>query len=157
MNTDILCVLLAKKIPADQWILSGQTVVWRNQEYNTPENNAIVAGVINHYEAGSVSVLADQKRAEDKAQYWQEYLDYLALGFEYSGAVYQCRPDDINDWVMLKNHVELLPGETIIKIRAADNSMNPITVTDFLTLFAPAMGQHVLVARQAYWAKVDAV
>jgi len=92
-----------------------------------------------------------------KAQYWQEYLDYLDLGFEFRGVLYQCAPDDIDDWEKLKTYIESLPGETVTQLRAADNSMNDITIADFLVLFVPDLGQHVMEARRAYWAKVDAV
>jgi len=98
-----------------------------------------------------------KKKAALKQAYWQEQLDYLGQGFEYDGVIYQCRPDDIDDWALLKTYIEALPGETVTQIRAADNSMNDITVTDFLTLFVPALGQHAMSARMAYWAKVDAL
>lgn len=98
-----------------------------------------------------------KKKAALKQAYWLEYLDYLNAGFSFDGIIYQCRPDDINDWMMLKNYVETLPMETVIQIRASDNRMISTSVNHYLTLFAPALGQHVHSARMAYWAKVDAL
>ena len=50
MDAGILCRLLAERIPAGQFQFWGTDVHWMAEEYDTPENTAIVADVIKNYE-----------------------------------------------------------------------------------------------------------
>ena len=49
MEPSILCQLLAKQIPPEQFQLWGTTVHWVNDAYDTPENQAVVSDVIANY------------------------------------------------------------------------------------------------------------
>ena len=49
MDGIILCNLLAEKIPQEQFQVWGIEVHWMAKEYDTPENNAIVADVVANY------------------------------------------------------------------------------------------------------------
>ena len=71
MDANILCILLSQRIPPEQFQLWGLEIHWMDESYNTPENRAIVADVINNYEALAAAYLesitptyADKRRAE---------------------------------------------------------------------------------------------
>ena len=67
MDTDILCVLLAEKIPSEQFQVWGADVHWMDKAFDTPENNAIVADVIENYEtlaAAAEKTIADEAEKE---------------------------------------------------------------------------------------------
>jgi hypothetical protein len=51
MDANILCTLLAQRIPPEQFQLWGLEVHLMSPEYVTPENRAIVSDVIANYEA----------------------------------------------------------------------------------------------------------
>lgn len=102
-------------------------------------------------------LLNEETKAQTKEAYYQEYLDTLDQGLEYDGQIYQCDPESVEGWNQFKSLVETMDSDTIIQIRAMDNSMQDITAENFLTQFVPALGIHVLTARQEYWAKVDAL
>jgi hypothetical protein len=50
MNASILCPLIAKRIDPTHFQLWGLDIHWMNEEYNTPENRAIVEDVIKNYD-----------------------------------------------------------------------------------------------------------
>jgi hypothetical protein len=67
VDTDILCVLLAKKVPPEQFQVWGTEVHWMDKAFDTPENNAIVADVIENYEtlaAAAEKAIADEAERE---------------------------------------------------------------------------------------------
>lgn len=49
MNGQILCALLAQRIPPAQFQVHGETVVFMDAQYDTPANQAIVADVVANY------------------------------------------------------------------------------------------------------------
>jgi phosphoribosylformylglycinamidine (FGAM) synthase-like enzyme len=50
MDADILCTLLAQRIPPEQFQLWGTDIHWMDEKYDTPENRAIVADVTKNYD-----------------------------------------------------------------------------------------------------------
>ena len=98
MKAEILCQLLAQRIPPEQFRLRGLEVVFFDPEqnnkpagspnespYDTPENRAIVQDVINNYEALKAEYLesiaptyADLRRAEYPPS--SDYLDGIVKG-----------------------------------------------------------------------------
>ena len=58
MDANILCTLLAQRIPPEQFQLWGLDVHWMAPEYDTPENRAIVEDVIANYTTLAVAVAA---------------------------------------------------------------------------------------------------
>jgi len=65
MDTDTLCTLLAQRIPSEQFQLWGLDIHWMSEEYDTPENNAIVADVIANYTTLEAAYLAEQQAIAD--------------------------------------------------------------------------------------------
>jgi len=78
MNANILCTLLAQRIPPEQFQIHGEEVVFFDPEknnkpidspnespYDTPENRAIVEDVIKNYDALEAEYLA--KQAKERA------------------------------------------------------------------------------------------
>jgi hypothetical protein len=70
MDGIILCNLLAEKIPAEQFQLWGTDVHWTDKAFDTPENNAIVADVIENYE--TLAVVAEKAIADEATQQQRE-------------------------------------------------------------------------------------
>jgi len=64
MKADILCTLIAQRINPEHFQLWGLEVKWMKEEYNTPENRAIVADVISNYETLKLPILANELRQE---------------------------------------------------------------------------------------------
>ena len=50
MDANILCPLLAQRIPPEQFQLRGLEVFWVDEDFDTPENRAIVADVVANYD-----------------------------------------------------------------------------------------------------------
>ena len=50
MKSNILCTLLAQRIPPEQFQLHGLEMHWMDEAFNTPENQVIVADVIQNYD-----------------------------------------------------------------------------------------------------------
>jgi len=65
MDEQILCGLLAKRIPAQQFVLRGTNVQWTSKEHDSPENRAIVADIIANYDALAAAYEAGQKATAD--------------------------------------------------------------------------------------------
>jgi len=63
MDGIILCNLLAEKIPPEQFQVWGTDVHWMDKTFDTPENNAIVADVIENYE--TLAVVAEKAIADE--------------------------------------------------------------------------------------------
>ena len=63
MNANILCTLLAQRIPPEQFQLWGLDIHWMKEEYDTPENRAIVADVIKNYD----TLAGDMERSMQEA------------------------------------------------------------------------------------------
>jgi hypothetical protein len=63
MDEQVLCGLLADRIPAGQFRLRGPDVQWTSAEYDTPENRAIVADVVANYDALAAAYVAEQAAA----------------------------------------------------------------------------------------------
>jgi len=156
VQSGTLKILSSEKKPV--WSTSDKSKMDISVDEDVPDGYVdIEPGEFDEWVGGQWVINSEAHKKALKAQYWQEYLDSLDQGFEFRGVLYQCAPDDIDDWAKFKTYIEALPSETVVQIRAADNSMNDITVTDFLTLFVPALWQHAYPARMAYWAKVDAM
>lgn len=68
MDRTILVQLLAQRIPAEQFQLWGLDVHWMSEEFDTPENSAIVADVINNFDALSAEYLALQTKEKAVAE-----------------------------------------------------------------------------------------
>jgi len=60
MDTNILCTLIAQRIPPEQFQLWGLEVHWMTHEYDTPENKAIVADVIANYDTLEAAYIKSQ-------------------------------------------------------------------------------------------------
>ena len=58
MQSNILCTLLAQRIPPEQFQLHGLEVHWMDEVFNTPENRAIVDDVIANYDALAIYEIA---------------------------------------------------------------------------------------------------
>ena len=65
MDADILCQLLAKRIPPEQFQVHGLDVRWMNEAFDTEENRAIVREVTGNYGALSEAHLAGKHKAAD--------------------------------------------------------------------------------------------
>jgi len=61
MEANILCTLLAQRIPPEQFQLWGLDIHWMDEAYNTPENQAIVVDVIANYDTLEVEYLKAQE------------------------------------------------------------------------------------------------
>jgi len=61
MDEQILCGLLAKRIPAQQFVLRGTNVQWTSKEHDSPENRVVVADVVANYDALAAAYEAGQK------------------------------------------------------------------------------------------------
>jgi len=68
MNAQILCTLLAQRIPPEQFQLWGLEVHWMDKAYNTIENQAIVADVIANYDTLVADYQAEQEKAKQDAE-----------------------------------------------------------------------------------------
>jgi len=86
MKADILCTLLAQRILPEQFQLWGLDVHWMAEEYNTPENMAIVEDVIANYETLAAeyqsclnAVAYKTKRAAEYPP-MEDYLDGIVKG-----------------------------------------------------------------------------
>jgi len=62
MQANILCTLLAQRINPEQFQLWGLDVHWMKEEYDTPENRAIVADVIANYDTLAAQYEAEQEK-----------------------------------------------------------------------------------------------
>ena len=60
MNANILCTLLAQRIPPEQFQLWGLEVHWMDEAYNTPENQAIVSDVVANYDTLEAAYIKSQ-------------------------------------------------------------------------------------------------
>jgi hypothetical protein len=74
MDADILCTLLAQRIPPEQFQVHGEEVVFYDKDegvnkpagsshespYDTPENRAIVADVIKNYDTLATALVPAQ-------------------------------------------------------------------------------------------------
>ena len=68
MDGNILCQILAQRIPAEQFGVYGDSnVVMTDEKFNTPENQGIVTDVMNNYETLAAALLADQQAEKDQA------------------------------------------------------------------------------------------
>jgi len=156
VQSGVLKILSSEK--KSIWSTSDKSKKQISVDADIPDGYSdIEPGKFDEWTDGQWVINSEAHKKSLKVQYWREYLDYLDLGFEFRGVLYQCSPDDIDDWEKLKIYIEALPGETVTQLRGADNSMNDITIADFLAFFVPALGQHVMAARRIYWARVDAV
>jgi len=91
MNANILCTLLAQRTPPEQFQVWGTEVHWMSPEYDTPENQAIVADVIANYDTLAaeyeVSQIVIKKRQAYKNEADPLYLEWQALsGREHADA-----------------------------------------------------------------------
>jgi len=82
MDATILCTLLAQRIPPEKFQLWGRDVRWMDEQFNTPENSAIVADVTAKYDTLAAAYLAEQQAAEQaqaatQAAKAQAFLDNL--------------------------------------------------------------------------------
>ena len=59
MNADTLCTLIAQRINPEYFQLWGLDIHWMKEEYDTPENRAIVEDVITNYSTLEAQYLAD--------------------------------------------------------------------------------------------------
>ena len=64
MNANILCTLLAQRINPEYFQLWGLDIHWMKEEYDTPENRAIVADVIANYPSLESTYLAEIEVAQ---------------------------------------------------------------------------------------------
>jgi hypothetical protein len=60
MDANILCTLLAQRIPPEQFQLWGLDIHWMSPDFDTPANRAIVADVIKNYD----NLASAQERSE---------------------------------------------------------------------------------------------
>jgi len=68
MDSNILCTLLAQQIPPEQFQLWGLEVHWMSEEFDTPENRAIVTDVIANYTTLEAAYLAEQAKEKATAE-----------------------------------------------------------------------------------------
>ena len=92
MDANILCALLAQRIPSEQFQLHGLGIHWMDETYNTPENETIAADVIANYgtlEATYLAVEVAEKEARETAQLAkaQEIIDNLPDWQQVSNAI----------------------------------------------------------------------
>jgi hypothetical protein len=80
MDANILCTLLAQRIPPEQFQLWGLDIHWKSSDYDTPENRAIVADVIANYpelaaayEASQIPVKKQQAYAAEADPIYSAY------------------------------------------------------------------------------------
>ena len=79
MNADILCTLLAQRIPAEQFQLWGTHIHWMSDGYGTPENITIVAEVIKNYDSLSTEYITATKDSIEKEILIQSQIRELAI------------------------------------------------------------------------------
>uniref|UniRef100_A0A6M3KAF5 Uncharacterized protein n=1 Tax=viral metagenome TaxID=1070528 RepID=A0A6M3KAF5_9ZZZZ len=72
MDANILCTLLAQRIPPEQFQLWGLDIHWMAPEYDTPENRAIVEDVVANYASLAAGVVAVEQLAKLKNRLKQE-------------------------------------------------------------------------------------
>lgn len=83
MDADILCQLIAQRIPAEQFQLWGLDVHWMKEEYDTYENRALVEDINTNYETLAAAYLASlqptyrQLRKAEYPDYCECYLDTI--------------------------------------------------------------------------------
>ena len=94
MNQLILRKLLDKKITPDYFQLWGINVHWMSDDYNTPENRAIVADVIANYDTLEAAYLAEQQAIKDaELAKAQEIIDNLPSMEVITAAINNAFPD----------------------------------------------------------------
>ena len=69
MDANILCELLSQRISPEQFQLRGLDVHWVPEDFDTPENRAIVADVIANYDTLEAEYLA-ARLAEQEPEYY---------------------------------------------------------------------------------------
>ena len=91
MDANILCTLLAQRIPPEQFQLHGLEVVFFDPDknnkpctapnespYDTPENRAIVADVIKNYDTLAGDIEKSMKEAADAPNELTSVIDSMA-------------------------------------------------------------------------------
>jgi hypothetical protein len=66
-KTSILCSAIAQQIDPATWQLWGTDIHWLDPTFDTPSNNAIVAGIIADYPALEAAYLTQQAADKDAA------------------------------------------------------------------------------------------
>jgi len=83
MDATILCILLAQRINPEHFQLRGQAIEFLAPEYNTQENQAIVADVIANYDMLAAEYQAKQSVIQRRNAYKAEadpiYAEWQAL------------------------------------------------------------------------------
>jgi hypothetical protein len=83
MDANILCQLIAKRIPPDQFQFWGTEIHWMAESYDTPENRAIVDDVIANYETLASEYEESQKVIRKRQAYKLEadplYIEWQIL------------------------------------------------------------------------------
>jgi len=92
-----------------------------------------------------------------KQKAWRKYVDFLKEGFTFKDVKYQCDEDAMKDWHQFSTYTKLLPDDTVVKIRAMDNTMVSITVKEYNEEFVPSICLYIYTARQKYWEEIDAL
>lgn len=64
MDANMLCSILAQRIPPEQYRLDGLEVRWASPVFDTKINRAIVADVMASYDALADAYIAEQEQAE---------------------------------------------------------------------------------------------
>jgi hypothetical protein len=69
MQSNILCTLLAQRIPPEQFQLHGLEVHWMDEVFNTPENQIIINDVIANYDTLAAYEIALKAWEKEIAEY----------------------------------------------------------------------------------------
>ena len=107
MNANILCTLLAQRIPPEQFQLWGLDIHWMSPDFDTPENRAIVEDVIANYEtleAAYLAVEVAEKEAREalQATKQQALVDTLPSAVQVKAAINNAFPDAKQNAFMTK-------------------------------------------------------
>ena len=103
MDANILCALLAQRIPSEQFQLHGLDIHWMDEAYNTPENRAIVADVIANYGPLEAAYLAEELAKKEMAEALQE-------------AKAQAIIDNLPDWQQVSNAIDSATTIAALKV-----------------------------------------
>ena len=79
MNAQILCALLAQRIPPEQFQIWGTEIHWMDEKFNTPENRAIIEGTIKDYDILAASHVDTIKAEAEKESLIQEKIREQAI------------------------------------------------------------------------------
>jgi hypothetical protein len=93
MRADILCTLLAKRILPEKFQLQGLEIHWMDETFDTPENQAITADVIQNYDT-----LAAEYQAGIDAEIAAKEAEQLLKAQAYI--------DNLPDWETVKKAID---------------------------------------------------